>query len=114
MLWKVAGVSAGCFLRTTSQGHRNRQFQKCWEVKQVRQKASLDDQGSSLGAKARKEGVWPVEAKSGDIGGIQTCCCHCREKIHVAKTQLGLKQVRNVGDNKKSFFKYVSAKAVQK
>lgn len=32
------------------------------EVKQVRQKASLAEQGSSLGNKAKKEGACPVEA----------------------------------------------------
>ncbi|KAJ7412607.1 hypothetical protein BTVI_45938 [Pitangus sulphuratus] len=36
--------------------------------------------------------------------------CHCREKIHAAKAELELKLGRNVGDNKKSFKKYVNSK----
>lgn len=88
--FKGAGVSAGHIPRTQEQV-----IPKTLEVKQVMQKAGLDDQGSSFVAKARKQGVWPMEAKSGDTGGIQKCCCHCGEKIHVARTQLGLMQARN-------------------
>lgn len=52
----------------------------------------------------KKEGVCPVEARSGDMGRIQKCCCHCREKIHVAKAQLQIKLARTVQDNKKRVF----------
>lgn len=53
-------------------------------------------------------GQW--KQKPGDMGGIQRCCCHSREKINVSKAQLGLMQARNTGDNKKSFIKYASSK----
>lgn len=44
----------------------------------------------------KKEGVRPVEARSGDMGRVQKCCCHCREKIHMAKVQLEMKLARTV------------------
>lgn len=63
---------------------------------------SLAEQGSSLGNKMKKEGVCPVEARS-DMGRIQKCCCHCREKIHMAKAQLETKLARTVREIKKFF-----------
>ncbi|KAJ7396032.1 hypothetical protein BTVI_149057 [Pitangus sulphuratus] len=45
---------------------------KMLEVKETRQKASLTEQGSSFGDKAKKEGVYPVEASTDDgLGGPQ-------------------------------------------
>lgn len=41
--------------------------------KLARQKAGLVEQGSSLGNKVNKEGVCPMEARSGDMGGMQRC-----------------------------------------
>lgn len=57
-----------------------------------------------------KEGVCPVEARSGDMGRIQKCCCHCKEKIHVAKAQLQMKLARTVREIKNKFFKYINGK----
>lgn len=58
----------------------------------------------------KMEGVCPVEARSGDMGRIQKCCCHCREKICVAKAQLEMKLARTMRETKKSFFKYINGK----
>lgn len=59
----------------------------------MRQKVGLAEKGSSFGAKVKKEGVCPVEARSGDMGGIQRCSSHCREKIAAAEAQLELNKL---------------------
>lgn len=83
------------------------------EVKMMRQKAVLTEQESSLRNKARKEGIYPVEVRSGDMERIQRWCCHCREKIHAAKTQLELKPAITVGNSKKSFSNILVDKLLQ-
>lgn len=44
------------------------------EIKQAGHKASLAEQGSFSRAQAEKERVWTLEARSGDMGGLQKFC----------------------------------------
>ncbi|KAJ7425292.1 hypothetical protein WISP_24186 [Willisornis vidua] len=78
------------------------------EVKQVRQKTGLPGQRSSLGNKAKREGVCPVEARSSEWEEYGNTACCSREKICMAKAQLELKLARNMRDKKRSFFKYIN------
>lgn len=34
----------------------------------------VTEQGYSSDTKAKKGNVWPLEARSGDMGGLQRCC----------------------------------------
>lgn len=40
----------------------------------MKQEVGLAELGSSFGAKTKKQGICPVEARSADVGGIQRCC----------------------------------------
>lgn len=44
------------------------------------------------------------------MGRIQKCCCHCRDKIQMAKVQLAMKMARTVREIKKSFLTYINGK----
>lgn len=73
----------------------------------MRQKAVLAERDSSLGSKAEKEGICPVEARSGNIGKTQSCCFPLQGENSCYQSSAAVQGDRIVGDNKRVFFKYI-------
>ncbi|KAJ7396949.1 rna-directed dna polymerase from mobile element jockey-like [Pitangus sulphuratus] len=78
------------------------------KIKQARLKVGLAEQGSSLGNKAKKEGVCQWKQGQMTWEEYRGSACNFGEKICAAKAQLELKLGGNMGDHKKSFFKYIN------
>jgi len=71
----------------------------------------MDEQGASTRAQAEEKGPWNVERGTGHLGRVQECgqsMQRCNEEK--AKAYLELQLARDVRNNKKGFFNYISSK----
>jgi len=57
-----------------------------------------------------EKGLWNVERGTGHLGGVQECCQSMQDTMRKAKVHLELNLTRDVKDNKKVFFNYISSK----
>lgn len=79
---------------------------KCWKSgRQGRRPSWPSEQGLSSTAKAKKEGICPVEARSRDIGGIQRCCLPLRKGRGnlCSQSSVGIEADQNCEGQKKFF-----------
>ncbi|GAB0180457.1 mitochondrial enolase superfamily member 1 [Grus japonensis] len=70
----------------------------------------MDEQGAPGQSQTRKESLQKVEARAGSLGGIQRNCPSSRDQVRKAKALTEINLARDVKDNKKSFYRYVSEK----
>ncbi|GAB0190395.1 mitochondrial enolase superfamily member 1 [Grus japonensis] len=80
------------------------------EVRQKHQEAPMDEQGAPGQTQTKKGSLQMVEARAGSLGEMQRTVQAARDQVRKAKALIEISLARDVKDNKKSFYRYVSDK----
>ncbi|GAB0206735.1 mitochondrial enolase superfamily member 1 [Grus japonensis] len=80
------------------------------EVRQKCEEACMDEQAGPGQSQMQKGSLQRVEARAGSLGRIQRNCQTARDQVRNTKALRELNLARDVKDNKKSFYRYVSDK----